>query len=115
MDCINCGHQDVFLFFTENVDCFYCNEHNNIDYYLCNECGMVFRILNNTINEVIAQLEHQRVEHLFSKMTQYEESLDRCKTMGEVIHYCLKCGAIAYEIKPGAYECPVCSFAWETI
>ena len=115
MKCINCGFSTPFLFFTEEVDCFYCNEHNIIDYYLCNECGMVFRILNNTIDEVMAQLGPDRTEHLYSKMTQRAAPLDEFKTMGEIIHRCLKCNSIAYEIKSNVYECSRCSFVWETI
>jgi ribosomal protein L37E len=37
------------------------------------------------------------------------------RTMQEVIHKCLRCNAIAYEIQSQSYYCSHCGFEWEVI
>jgi acetyl-CoA carboxylase beta subunit len=36
-------------------------------------------------------------------------------TMQEIIHKCLRCDTISYEIQPQLYHCPDCGFEWEVI
>jgi hypothetical protein len=37
------------------------------------------------------------------------------KTMSDVVHRCLRCETISYEVKPRFYHCPDCGFEWEVL
>ena len=114
MECINCSNKEVTPFFNEQVDCFHCNESNNIVYYVCRDCGMIFRIINETINEVVAQANPEQLGAFYGG-TLEQNNYHCCNSMQQMVHHCLKCNAFAYEVSPGLYECSKCSFSWEKI
>ena len=36
-------------------------------------------------------------------------------TMQDLVHRCLRCETISYEVKPRHYHCPDCGFEWEVL
>jgi len=37
------------------------------------------------------------------------------RTMDEVVHRCLKCNSVAFEVMPESFVCSFCGFEWETL
>lgn len=37
------------------------------------------------------------------------------RTMGEVIHKCIRCNGVVFEVEEGVFICPHCGFEWEIL
>jgi hypothetical protein len=102
MDCVNCKSNNSNTFFTEVMPCSHCNMENNIAYHACQSCGLIWKSIDNKIIEDIMFTDPNLGQFLNSSMS-------------EIIHKCLHCGNIAFEIEPNLYHCPGCGFEWEVI
>jgi len=50
-----------------------------------------------------------------SKEKNMDTDDNESKSMFDMINYCVRCNAIAYETSPDVYYCPVCEFEVEVI
>lgn len=137
MDCFNCGSSNIFMIFDEIFRCPHCDEDIHIGYYGCNECGGIWygcddEVINGMVidgdafadenTEFLKEIANGlKSEDAFLSLLergdikQLEEEDKDC--MGELVHRCLKCNSIAYEIEEGVYRCSDenCGFEWEVI
>jgi hypothetical protein len=116
MICPNCNKHNTIIFFNEDILCVHCNEINKIHCNVCQDCGFVWKDNEGQLVNDIT-FEDETLKELLEgvEIALTEEFDENLSTMGEVIHRCLRCETISYEIKQGLYHCPECSFEWEII
>ena len=117
MNCINCGSENFNTFFTETIPCAHCDEINNISYHACQSCGLIWKSIGGKILEGVMFTEPdlgQLLNESMDKISSFMESSSK-NSMQEVIHKCLRCNTISFEIGPKLYHCPDCGFEWEVI
>lgn len=102
MNCVNCKCNNVSTFFAEIVPCAYCNGKNDVEYHACKSCGLIWKSINNKI-----------VDHIM--FTDPNLGLSLSSSMDEIIHKCLRCDKIAFEIESNLYHCSDCGFEWEVV
>lgn len=114
MDCPSCGSENTSVFHIENFPCSHCSVVNEISYNFCHACRISFK---ETGGEVIAALRFSgdALTGLIEEEVKLAVKDEGCRTMGEVVHRCLRCEAIAFEVEEKSYKCSVCDFEWETI
>ena len=112
MNCINCGSKELNTFFTETLPCSHCDEINEIAYHACEVCGMVWRSIGNKISDDIMFYGPDLASFLSELPT--PENINN-NSMQEIIHRCLRCNTVSFEIGTKLYHCPDCSFEWEVI
>lgn len=113
MNCINCGSSSTGIFYNEIIPCGHCNEDNEIVHYSCRDCGVIWKAIGNKHVLMGDPDEEQLLNDLVKSFMTF--IVEPKSTMQEVIHKCLRCGTISYEIQPQLYHCPDCSFEWEVI
>lgn len=117
MDCFNCGSSNVTVFFRELFSCCHCELENELVYNMCQDCNTAFKTVGD---EVVASAritgdDLASLVQLSSKEIAAALKEEMPRSMNEIIHRCLKCDSVAYEISDEQYECPVCGFSWGTI
>ena len=135
MNCIHCGSADTVVFYIERIPCSHCNETTELVYEACNDCNLMWKsvdgnVLNNsfdvmeTLDDLIIDgdlLEEMPTEEELKKMfEEFEAVIDAAeysdaKSMKDMIHRCLRCETVSYEINPKHYHCPDCGFEWEIL
>lgn len=121
MKCCSCGSDKVILFFEEKLPCGHCGEDNVIVYNFCSACGCVFKSLNGEVTNAanftdneLAAMMNMDIEDVREVMqTSVAEAGPR--TMDEMVHKCLKCNAVAFEVRRGEFKCSECDFEWEIL
>lgn len=116
MNCPNCKGNNILIFFSENIPCKHCGEDNEVEGLVCQDCGAMWRSIEGEIlDETI--LSKQLVDNLFEPLDlEFDiNATELNSTMNEVVHRCIRCNTISYEIAPNHYHCPECSFEWEVI
>jgi DNA-directed RNA polymerase subunit RPC12/RpoP len=119
MKCVNCGKENAVTFFTELIPCSHCNKDNSITYNVCQDCNSVWKAIDGKpLTEMLfseAELSDLLGDTFGSIVgfIEFEEGIEG--TMNEVVHRCIRCDTQAYEVKPGLYHCPDCSFEWEIL
>lgn len=111
MNCVSCKSKNSNTFFTEVVSCSHCNKDNNIAYHACQDCGLIWKSVDNKIMENIMFTDPDLGQLLSNSLDENYTN----NSMNEIIHKCLRCNTIAFEIKHNLYHCPDCSFEWEVI
>lgn len=126
MLCPVCGSKDTYVIFVESLPCGHCGEMTDYDHGICKDCGNMWRALGDEVLNCTSEFTDEVVdEEELMKLLSDELGKDfdavqvievnNKGTMDELVHRCLRCGAISYEIKPKFYHCPSCSFEWEVI
>ena len=112
MECPNCGTENVFSFFKEEIDCPHCEGVVDINYYMCPECGSTFKIAGDEVYSCV-QFTPDEFKNIFGETK--EGLIEKLNTdmMSDSIHSCIKCGGLSFEIDEGVYKCNRCGFEVE--
>jgi phosphosulfolactate synthase (CoM biosynthesis protein A) len=144
MECPNCGNDEVEIFMAEPIECVHCDKTTYIEYVRCEECSSVFKAVGgkvddkstmslpdnfvSTIDDIMSVLFS--ASHDVLDEEQFKEMIETMgddvevkeikvgfgqESMTDVIHKCLNCNAVAYEISQGKFACPDCDFTWEVV
>ena len=124
MACFNCGSENVEVFFVENIPCSHCDGKTELVYAGCNDCHIMWKsvddkIINTSldaglkIDGVLSDDDLECIDNLFLPLN--EEIIPDVTTMSSMIHKCIRCKAVSYEVKPNYYHCPECGFDWEVL
>lgn len=114
MICVNCGSENISSFFTELIPCGHCDEINEINYNVCKECSLVWKSVGDQPVEGTVFSDPGLGDMIGDTLDEFMQLIgDSPGTMHEVVHHCLKCNTISYEIKPQFFHCPDCGFEWE--
>ena len=117
MNCPNCNKDSTIEFFNECIPCVHCNKINTLSYNVCPDCGFVWKKSEDNKN-IIGMVFGDDDIKLILKDTDYvfsEDFFEKKPTMDDVIHRCLRCETVSYEVKEKLYHCPECGFEWEII
>lgn len=132
MDCMHCGSTDTAIFFVEKIPCSHCDEITNLIYETCNDCNLMWKsvdgeVLNNSFDSMEEidspldfDMELPTEEELDEMIREFESIIEATEmseatTMQDMIHRCLRCETVSYEVKPRHYHCPDCGFEWEVL
>ena len=117
MNCVNCGSENFNIFFTETIPCHHCNEDNDISYHACQVCGLIWKSIGDKILEGAIFSEPNLGQFLNEPIDEIPFFIEKSykNSMREIIHKCLLCNAISFEIEPELYHCPDCGFEWGII
>lgn len=140
MNCINCGSSDTSVFYKEKIPCSHCNEVTEVIYEACAHCYIMWKSVDGEVidNSFDVDQELDKVlsdgamvidGNLFDEFPTDEEfedllrsinfmdtdSVKSVKSMRDMVHRCLRCDTVSYEIKPRLYHCPDCGFEWEVL
>jgi hypothetical protein len=113
-DCPKCGSNDTYIFFEEEIPCSHCDEINTVIYHACNHCATLWKSVDGEILEDSLLSDEQLEDMLGDSIDNFEGHLLEVEgTMSEIVHRCLRCRTISFEVAPSVYHCPECSFEWE--
>jgi len=123
MDCCVCNSSNTEVFSTEKIPCTGCGEFTELMYNVCRDCGTMWKSVGTAVIEcTLTELGDFPVDisEVFALLEDGLRGIElvdynRCGTMGELIHKCLRCETIAYETMPGLFHCPECGFEWEVM
>jgi len=117
MECLNCQGTDVITFFNEIITCSHCKEDNNVSYNVCQTCGLIWKAVDDQPISESVFTELELGEMLGGSLDKFMENISHetasTGTMNEIVHKCLRCETISYEVAPCFYRCPECRFEWE--
>jgi DNA replicative helicase MCM subunit Mcm2 (Cdc46/Mcm family) len=142
MNCPNCNGEKLEVFMSDPIKCQHCGDITSIDFNRCLECGCVFKsvadeidpdsimelpegtinIIDGILSTIIGE-ENAMDEDEFMKILEDPEAevevkeinIGSSNKMASLVHRCLKCNVVAYEVKAGEYCCPECGFTWEVV
>lgn len=142
MICLNCNSEDYEVTMSESFQCSHCDGYIFIEYCMCKECSSIWRAIDGVIDEknvvspedlmgmigdngplsgmmtidadAIDMHDEDFLKRIEEEIMKHDNKSDSA-TMADLVHKCMKCQAVAYEIKPGFYECVECGFSWEVI
>jgi len=112
---LRCQGCDSFgiVMYTDEIPCV-CGEMVHVNYVSCS-CGFSWREANGLYIDG-GKFSQEEVLELLSELENVFESegaISNDTPMGELIHKCIRCGAVAAQVKTGVYECTSCDFSWE--
>lgn len=113
MKCAKCNSNTEYMY-DEKFDCV-CGHVISVAYYVCSACGFVFRIKDGEFMDGEAIDEkaiEAALESMFKSMVAEMEDDDGPK-LSDLIHKCIRCGAVATEINKNCFVCTSCDFEWE--
>ena len=123
MDCINCDGVDAEIFFIEQIKCDHCGEVSDIEYHVCTDCNIMWKTLGEELIHTSFDTPDESEDFFMNDAVTdalianvsslgYEE---KETSMASMVHKCIRCNSIAYEIKPKYYHCTDCDFEWEIL
>lgn len=120
MVCFNCKSKSTMTYFSEIIPCSHCGGQIIIMYNSCVDCGAVWKSIDDEFFEsmlipdpsIIPMIEEGFQVHLDDSL---KAPLKDNSTMSEIVHRCIKCESIAYEVNPEVYHCSKCGFEWEVL
>ena len=129
MNCIKCGSKEATdTYFIEVLPCPHCEQGIEIKYHICHTCNITWKTVND---EVISMADFdedippgvtdedllQAFSAIDGKVVKYSIDNPGGPAMGELLHKCVRCGAIAFEVASHKWRCndPSCQFEWEVI
>lgn len=119
MGCINCENEIEVTFAVERFPCLHCGEKVVIEYHMCSNCGIVWRTVDGAVDSGSIVTPDMRktfdAEGLDDILGTLQEIHSEEHSMEELLHRCLQCNAISFEVKKGEYECVECGFMWEVV
>lgn len=114
--CPECGDLTGHLMHVDKFPC-KCGDKVCVEYAVC-DCGMSWRAVDGKfIDGCVISVENvnelvEEVEEFFEDQGMFSGE-NPGDSMENLIHRCLKCGAIAAQAKENVYECTECDFSWE--
>jgi hypothetical protein len=145
MNCIKCGSANTHEFFKEMVPCSHCDEETEVTFFNCPDCGLMWKFAAGKVfgdsgtflaeedfmweeedflremeeayldESPISDEELARVFAEFDDFIRKDLNLGAPATMTSMLHHCLRCNALAYEVLPHSFQCSACDFSWEVI
>lgn len=130
MICIECGSDNAEVFFSEDIPCSHCGGTTELHYNVCNNCNLMWKtvddeVISNSIesarliDEFIDSDEEMDLQKFLTETMDHIINLNlvdsEITTMKDLVHKCLRCESISYEVKPRFYHCPECGFEWEVL
>lgn len=123
MNCCVCDSPNTEVFSIEKVPCTKCGELTELMYNVCRECGAVWKSVDGKVIDcTFAELGEATtiIENMFDIFKDGITDISVYKynnqgTMSEVVHRCLRCDTVSYEILPNLFHCPECCFEWELL
>jgi hypothetical protein len=118
MDCCVCNSNNTIVLSKEDFSCKHCGECTDVIYGACNDCGAVWKSVDGYVVECMShEMSAEDLDRMVGDgvVVQVVDLEPRENTMSNMIHHCVRCEAIAYEIGHGLYKCPECDFEWEVI
>lgn len=123
MKCFNCDCEYDACTFGESYDCDHCGDSNLIEYNTCRECKISWKSINGKVIENSVFTEEELKGMFEGNMDDFiDKMIDRTlcnrNTMSGMIHRCLRCDSISYEVSGnGRFKCSNkdCGFEWEVI
>ena len=128
MVCINCGSTNTEIFFVEAIPCKDCGGLSCIEYHSCKDCQSIWKTLDGEffksipdVPEVLVddfsvfELTEEDLDTVIAEFDTFVKSVEEKPSMKDMIHHCIRCDAIAFEVKPLSFYCPKCDFEWETL
>lgn len=116
MECFNCEGDNVFLYYSENLDCTHCGEVLNVEYWVCKDCHLAWKECDGKAFACVDVDDIMTSEEAYDIFGTEEdpEPLVDCD-FEDYIHRCLKCNSICYEPAPNLFVCSNsnCNFEWE--
>jgi len=117
MLCINCMSGKVDVFCTETLPCVHCDGVNVINYNVCQECGAVWKSSGNILLEGTMVVDPELVGTIkdsIEDVFNVNEEVVKV-SMKDLVHKCIRCGVMSYEIENKVFHCPECGFEWEIL
>jgi len=116
MLCPKCDSDNIQLFNEKIITCIHCDGTNTISTYACEDCGSIWNATNGVI-ETNYILSGKEAKSIFDVAVENHKSrpVDKKAYMEDMVHTCIRCNAIAYEVEEDQYSCPECGFTWETL
>jgi len=115
MECPACGSEEVYKFVDEIFECGSCGEVNTLSVAVCATCGTFWKEFNGAPVEGTCltkqDLSHMS-KHIAEVLDKHEENSGKA-SMYDVVHKCIRCDSVAYDLGDGNFECPDCGFTWE--
>lgn len=139
MICLKCNSENYTVMMSESFQCSHCDGYIFLEYCTCDNCGAMWRAIDGEIDEknivtpddlvnMITPLggmitmdpaDSPLIDEDFVKRLEEEllkhENKENAASMADLVHRCMRCQALAYESKPGNYECSECGFSWEVL
>ena len=137
MNCIHCGSSNTDVFFKEDIPCCHCEGAITVVYEACGDCNLMWKsvdgeVISNSadtldeLNDVLLyELDKGPVISDEEAMVAMDDFLNFLKeeaddspivdSMQDLLHKCLRCESISYEVRPRHYLCPECGFEWEVL
>ena len=123
MICNTCGSSDIEDFSTENIECCTCGGNVPIVHTTCRECGSVWKSINGKVMDSVTCNNLDLPAGLFDFMTSIDISAFTVELVAskgindtkDLMHECLRCGFVAYEVTPNSFQCSECGFEWEVV
>lgn len=125
MKCIHCDSNLTSVFLIEYIPCGHCNKDIELVYATCPSCNIVWKSVSGVvINTSFDDMDFDDVD----TSSDVEEMMNEAfkdfmderydvtpVSMSDMVHKCLRCEAVSFEIKPRFYHCPDCGFEWEVL
>ena len=128
MVCINCGSTNTEIFFVEAIPCRDCGGVSCIEYHICNDCLSFWKTLDGEYfhdkpgfpevsvdNLPVFEFTEEDLDMVIDEFDAFVKSTEERPTMKDMIHHCIRCDALAFEVDPLHFYCPKCGFEWETL
>lgn len=118
--CEHCSSYNTLSFFVEHIPCSHCEEVIEVSYNVCQDCGLVWKTVDGELLDGVIFAEPELGGMIDESYTAIRDIIRNSEpeapgTMNEVIHKCLRCGTLSYEVEPQLYHCPDCGFEWEIL
>lgn len=118
--CPGCKKLSGEVMHGEQIECPHCNDVLTIEYLSC-PCHYSWREINGIFLDG-GRIEMDGLEGLLQGINAFMEAYEEDEieepepaSMREMIHHCLKCGALSTQThtNPDTYKCTLCNFEWE--
>ena len=123
MKCIRCNSDEsTDMYFVETFPCPHCDDELEVQYHICKSCHITWKVVGDNVVSM-ADFEDDVVfarsdEDFFEAFTHISTNeILTGPVMGELVHRCIRCGSIAFEIADKKWRCndPECQFEWEVL
>ena len=119
MICPGCGAEDFIVMHVDDIPCSHCHGMIELSHNICKKCQVMWSSVDGEILNAEIDIDTLAggLNNIFNQETDTLQviELNNRGTMDEMIHRCLRCETISYEIKPNVFHCPDCGLEWEVI
>ena len=125
MICLSCDSENYEVVMSESFQCSHCDGYVILEYCLCKECQTMWRAIDGQVDEknivsaeeftnmfdqpgnlIVAdpdnmpKMDEEFLRRLEEEVMKHEKK-DSVTTMSDLVHKCVSCQAVAYEIHRG--------------